>query len=97
MDAISERLLAAVLAARARNDLSRRTFLETHGFDHDVEQDRMRDEEESGANEIFGTQEPFSTPNQNGGMASGTMNSKDPRQAGKTGGRPTGAATGGGS
>ena len=75
----------AVLAARTRRDLSRHSYLEALGFNHDHELARVRDEEESGADDIFQTHQPFDSPNANGGTPTGAM--------GQTGGRPTGDKT----
>lgn len=76
----------AALAARARRDLSRHSYLEIIGFDHDVERERIKDEADSGADEDFQTHQPFDTPNNNGGTPPGAM--------GPTGGRPTGNKAG---
>lgn len=76
----------SALAARARRDLSRHSYLETLGYDHDVERERIKDEAESGADDDFQTHQPFDTPNQNGGTPPGAM--------GPTGGRPTGNRAG---
>jgi hypothetical protein len=75
----------AALAARARRDLSRHTYLETLDYDHDVELERVRDEADSGADEVFQTHQPFDAQNTNGGTPPGAQ--------GQTGGRPTGDKT----
>lgn len=75
----------SALAARSRRDLSRRSYLETLDYDHSVELERVREEQESGADEVFKTSEPYSSPNTNGGMPPGAH--------GPTGGRPEGNKT----
>jgi hypothetical protein len=53
--------LAAVLAARARNDLSRGSYLETLGYDQELEFERRQDEAER-FDETFQTHQPFDSP-----------------------------------
>lgn len=81
--------LAAVLQARQRNELSRQTYLETLGYDQDVEAERRKHEEESGLDDVFQTHEPFDSPNANGKTADPSKSNDNPNPSG--GGRPRGA------
>lgn len=77
--------LNAVMAARTRNELSRETYLETLGFDQEVELQRIMDEREY-ADLFFQTHTPFDSPaGNNAGLPPGSY--------GSTGGRPRGAST----
>jgi hypothetical protein len=72
----------AILNLRTTNDLSRESTLEYFGFDQAVEAMRRQLEEQSGMDDIFKTQVPFSAANPAGGGAAG-------------GGTPGGAAPAG--
>lgn len=76
----------AVMAARQRGDLSRESYLETLGFDQDVELQRVL-EERLYADSVFQTHDPFDSPANanNGGMPDGAY--------GSTGGRPSGSSS----
>ena len=77
----------SALAARSRGDLSRHSYLETLGYDHDVELGRVTEEDESGANDKFLSHTPFDSPaNTNNGQPTGA--------SGTQGGRPQGGRTG---
>jgi hypothetical protein len=83
--------LAAVLQARQRRDLSRQSYLETLGYDQDVEAQRFKHEQESGLDDTFQTHEPFDSPNAggNGKTADPSKANNNPNPSG--GGRPRGA------
>lgn len=81
--------LAAVLAARARRDLSRESYLGVLQFDQEIEAERMRREEEL-YDDVFKTMEPFSAAGQGGPGGSGSVSS-DQGANGASGGRPPGA------
>jgi hypothetical protein len=84
--------LAAVLQARQRNELSRQTYLETLGYDQDVEAERRKHEAESGLDDTFQTHEPFDSPaNGSGGPSKTPVNNGDPSR----GGRPSGTKNSG--
>ena len=59
----------AVLTLRTQNELSRETTLEHFGFDQAVEAMRREFEEDSGYDDLFKTQVPFSAPAQVSGAS----------------------------
>ena len=71
----------AVLALRTQNELSRESTLEYYGFDQSVEAMRREYEDESGYDDIFKTQVPFSAPQ---------PGQEPPQVSGARGGRPDG-------
>jgi hypothetical protein len=86
-------MVNAILALRTQNELSRESTLEFFGFDQLTEALRREFEDESGLDEIFKTQVPFSSPSQGGpsdnqGAAEGQNVSQQVR--GAQGGRPLG-------
>lgn len=80
--------LAAVLAARARRDLSRESYLGVLNFDQEVEAQRLEREAEF-FDDTFKTIEPFSAA-ENGGP--GGAVASDQGSNGSKGGRPSGAS-----
>lgn len=84
-------IVQAVMALRTQKEISRETVLEYFGFDQDVEMQRRIYEEESGADEIFGTKVPFDSPAN--GAPPVNAGGLPPGAFGPTGGRPTGGGT----
>ena len=80
----------AIMALRTQKELSRESTLEYFGFDQATEAQRREFEEESGFDDIFQTQVPFSA----GGRrpARGPAGSEAPQVSGARGGRPTAVA-----
>jgi hypothetical protein len=72
-----------IMALRTQKELSRETVLEYFGFDQATEAQRREFEEESGLDDIFGTQIPFSATGPDGKPIA-------PQTTGAAGGRPTG-------
>lgn len=81
-------IVQAVMALRTQKELSRETTLEYFGFDQAVEAQRREFEEESGLDEVFGTQVPFDSPLN--GNAGGTPPPPPASVSGAQGGRPSG-------
>lgn len=54
------------MSLRTQRELSRESTLEFFGFDQEVEAQRRLNEEESGMDNIFGSQVPFSSPQMDG-------------------------------
>lgn len=73
-------MIQAILSTRNSNDLSRESWLETIGFDQEVEAQRRANEEER-FDPIFQTAVPFDSPANN------------PQATGATGGRPAGGGS----
>jgi len=59
-------VVQAVMSLRTQRELSRESILEFFGFDQEVEAQRRLNEEESGMDNIFGSQVPFSSPQMDG-------------------------------
>lgn len=79
-----QQIVQAIVAANARGDLSRHSFLEFFGFDEEVEAQWKLHEEESGLDDIFQTHTPFDSP------LNGNAGGMPPGAFGAQGGRPTG-------
>lgn len=62
-------IVQAVMSLRQQKELSRESTLEFFNFDQAVEAQRRQYEEESGLDQTFGTQVPFSSPDLNGNAA----------------------------
>jgi hypothetical protein len=82
-------VIASIMAARQSRDLSRESFLETLGFDQDVEAQRMKREADL-YDDIFQTQVPFSADGGDGNQGAGDKPSEPSQVSGARGGRPAG-------
>ena len=81
--------LQAILALRTQKELSRESVLEYFGFDQAAEAMRRQFEEESGLDDIFKTEVPFSSPNMGNGEGD-QGGTEAPQVSGARGGRPRG-------
>jgi hypothetical protein len=81
-------LLQALMSLRTQREISRETILEQFGLDQATEAMRMEHEEDV-YDEVFKTQIPFAAPGMGGAPGQG-VNTGDPQQNGKQGGRPQG-------
>ena len=82
-----------IMALRTQKEISRETILEYFGFDQATEAQRREFEEESGLDDIFQTQVPFSSPLAQGGpggMEGPNGGPESPQSSGARGGRPAG-------
>lgn len=86
-----QQITQAVMALRTQNEISRESILEYFGFDQSVEAQRREFEEESGLDDIFETQVPFSAAGPGGGGNAG--GTPPPAVTGAQGGRPTGGGS----
>lgn len=83
----------AVMALRAQKEISRETILEYFGFDQAVEAQRREFEEESGLDDVFGTQVPFDGQGGQPVQNAGGTPPPPPQVTGAQGGRPTGGGS----
>ena len=79
-------------AARARNDLSRESYLEAIGFDAAIELQRVINEEVSGANAVFQSFTPYTAPNNARPTPSQELKTSETNAPTKPGGQPNGGA-----
>ncbi len=77
-------------AARARNDLSRESYLEAIGFDSAVELQRVLNEELSGANAVFQSFTPYTAPNNGQPTPNQELKTNDTNAPSKPGAQPNG-------
>jgi hypothetical protein len=90
---IDQVVAQAVQNARNTNDLSRRSYLEHFGFDEELEAMRVRQERDSGLDDLFQTRVPFNSPDNikvsRGSTGVPDPTSSDPKKPGDDlGGRP---------
>ena len=70
-------IVQAIIGARARNELSRESYLEFLGFDQGSELQRREMEKVSGADDVFQTRNPFDSPANNNPGGGGQPNGEN--------------------